>query len=349
MTRGAQLALAMALAWGAAGARAQDAAAAPPPVSVRLEPMRGGDPFKYVFELRPAATTPHELVADRRLLELEVRMPAEGRRRARKLTCRHPDAPRRVDEDRVERLGRPGEPAVWREWVDLRMYCWGRALTALEDGAEVGVAYGFRGRGRGRWIARPESDASERERDLRATRRIEGAPITFRAIPDPPPRTARDMPVVVSLSPIDARSGSAVVFRPAVRANAGRVRVYVRNDLWKLRVRGPLGSVECALERTPINPIIDFFQTLRGRGAIRAALDASQLCPSGSFELAGIYEITPVLDLPYGGEELEIEAVTGTFEGRPVPLRVRRGERPYVVQAPEDATFGDGSDARSAR
>src|SRR5690606_5340830 len=109
-------------------------------------------PFRYVLELRPGGAEPLEVLADRRVLRFEVR-PTEGRRR--RYTCRHPAAPRRVAEGRVRTLTLgSAQDASWREWIDLRMYCTGSALRALEAGATVTPTYGWPRATRTRWVAR---------------------------------------------------------------------------------------------------------------------------------------------------------------------------------------------------
>ena len=307
--------------------RAQEA----PGVLVRLEPYTRARPpsappdpaarYLYLFELTPAAWPSAEVVADRRLLRFEVR-PEGSRRRYR---CSHPDAPRRVPEERVKRLGAGSDQRTWREWIDIRMYCWGRALRAIDGGARVEVSYGFPRRGRGRWVARRATSEDE-------IRIVEGPELTFAAKPEPPPREG---PVRIELSPRDVRSGSALSFSVAIRANEGSQRVYVRDDLFSFAVDGPLGRVTCSVDRETIVPIIDFYRRLRGRGAARTSIAASRWCPEGTFDVAGVYDVSPVVDLVYDGERYGIEVVTGRFEGAPVPMRVRRGEHGYVEHVPE--------------
>jgi len=141
--------------------------------------------------------------------------------------------------------------------------------------------------------------------------------------------------VRLRLSSADVRTAGQLRFHLTVRAGEGeRPRIYLRNDLARFRVRGPLGEVECAVPRQPIVPIIDFYQRLGGRRGASVRIDAERYCPEDTFAAAGIYEVTPVVDLPYGGERYGFEAVTGTFEGRMAPIRIRRGSLGYVEQVP---------------
>lgn len=329
---GVLLALAVLLSAASAGAQGRGRTEPEPPgVAVRLSPYDApaaaegvedpGARYLYVFELAPSAWPTAEVVADRRLLRFTVH-PEGSRRRYR---CRHPDAPRRSPEGRVMRIGAGTERPVWREWIDLRMYCWGRALRALDEGARVEVEYGFRRRGRNRWVAR-QPDGEEEARSL------EGTELEVSAAPEPAPAEG---PIRVEMRPANVGSGDWLSFSIAIRANEGTQRVYLRDDLVSFLVDGPLGRATCAVPRENIVPIIDFYKRLRGRAAARTSIAAERWCPEGTFDVAGVYDVTPVVDLVYGGERYDIEAVTGRFQGRPTPVRVRRGEHEYLEQVPE--------------
>lgn len=318
-------------------ARADDAL-----VDVTLTPWSAYDgverPFRYIVEARPRGAEPVEVVADRRLLRFEVR-PTEGRRRFR---CRHPSAPRRVSEGRVRTLQAGGEGASWREWIDLRMYCTGRALDALEAGATVEPSYGWPRATRTRWVAR-RPDAPRRE----WVAHVDPAPITFTAVPEGEGTRRVDgeepTPIDVALSSTSARTGGGLVLRTSVRSREGTERVYVRPDAWSFHVRGPLGDVTCAIEMGGGSPPPDLFRRITRRRAARERLDADFFCPEHTFEVAGVYEIAPEVQLPHSGEEWELDAVTGRFRGPPAVIRITRGDRAYVEQVPERAEAADGA------
>jgi hypothetical protein len=141
--------------------------------------------------------------------------------------------------------------------------------------------------------------------------------------------------VRIALAPTSARSEPGLLFRVSVRARVGRERVYVRPDAWSFIVRGPLGDVVCALEPGGGPPAPDLYRRITERVAVRETLVAPDFCPPDTFELAGIYEVTPRLALEHSGEEYELNAVTGTFEGPTVPIRITSGERGYIEQIPE--------------
>lgn len=321
---------------GASGASADDDA----PLEVSLTPLVAPahhegpvrhEAWRRVLTLR--STRGQEVVRDRRLLEIEVR--PEGSRR--RLRCRHPDAPRRVDEGRVARM-EAGDR--YQEWVDLRMYCSGRARDALAaGGATLKVRYGFRRRSRRQWIARQEDErrpAFRADAELTWTAPVPEAPATNDGASrddasqddasQEAPETTPD--VRVSLSDQTTRATPRLVTR--VR---GSGRAYLRDDQWSFRISGPLGDAVCEVPRARIVPIVDFFSRLNSRGR-RETLDAGRYCPEDSFAVAGVYEVTPLLTLVHDGEEFELEAHTGTFTGEPAVFRIRR--RAYVEQSLED-------------
>ncbi|MGF1467793.1 MAG: hypothetical protein ACFCGT_16840 [Sandaracinaceae bacterium] len=416
MTR---LGLVVLLVWPAATAAGQAQPAPEPSAELSLLPMEEGGPFRYVVSLT-ATGGPADVVADRRLLAFDLTV--EGRRRP--VRCTHPEAPRRVDDARVRRLS-AGE--TWTEWVDLRMYCWGRELAALRSGATIQARYGFGRRGRGRWVLRAAGAEPDRHDlrelegptwtvpampDAQTTRRVEpraGFDVAGDADPDAPPGaelgagseagatadpgpaadataapgpsahaaadpgratdaavnpgTAADAaadpgratdataeaasppddaatppppsPVDVTMDARDVRRGTSLVLRVAVRAHDGRVRAYVRPDSWTFRVLRPDGaSVRCGILRGGGSPPPDLFAHLSERRAVRHRLDASFFCPDGTFEDAGIYEVTPKLRLDRSGDQWDLDAVTGRFVGPTVAIRVRRGPSGYVEQHP---------------
>lgn len=307
---------------------AASAQAADDLLEVELRPWAARDgverPFRYVLELRPRAEG-LEVVADRRLLRFEARV---GRRVHR---CAHPAAPARVSAGRVRALT-PDEP--WREWVDLRMYCTGSARDAVVAGAEVTGRFGWPRATRDRWVARRPADPT------RAWVGGVALPVLTVSAPPVPPTRFTDRegtpPVELALAATSARTGRGLALRVAVRAREGGVRVFVRPDAWHFSVRGPLGDVHCQVPTGGGPPPPELFRRLTRRGALRATLEASYFCPAGTFDLAGVYEITPMLRLPYDGEEWGFGAVRGELVGPPTAIRITHGQHGYLEQVPEE-------------
>jgi hypothetical protein len=297
----------------------------PAPLEIELRPATDGERHRYIVELRTTSTDPLDVAFDRRLLWFEA-TPAGSRRPIR---CRHPAAPTRVDEARVRTIVATSAPL--REWVDLRMYCFGRDLTRLDGGAALQPRYGFAGRGSTRrFVARTSPD------QRRPWSVINAAPFTLPAVaaaPPPAPSVEGEPPLVLALSPADRRTASSLTFAVSLRGRSGGpVRVYPRDDLITLTVAGPTGPHECGIARTVITPIVDFYQTVTARRSVRTVLDGPRYCPE-VFTEEGLYEVTPRIDLIYEGTG-RLEAFTGTIVGPPAAVRIRVGDRGYVERPP---------------
>jgi hypothetical protein len=291
----------------------------------RVAPTRA----EYLRVLRIAATewNDAEVKLDRRLVEFvvtETQPAARGRTRTRTWTCKHHDAARAArGEARAERLV-AGNPYV--EWLDLREYCWGDALRAVERGATMEASFGpKRAPNRRFWVARSPSLS------------VSVARVPFGAITTPFPRATSeaDASVRVSMSPIDAATTPSSF---SVTVSSGEShRVYLATDLFSFAVRGAVGKTACSIVRTQIVPLPDFFSRIAPRRSLSRRLDANAFCRD-AFPVAGIYEVTPRLTLPYrasqtpGGEN----ALTGEFVGEPAAVRIRRPGTPYVEQHLDD-------------
>jgi hypothetical protein len=141
----------------------------------------------------------------------------------------------------------------------------------------------------------------------------------------------------VSLRAADVSSEDRLSLHVTIRSSGPRVRVYLKDDLFRFRGRGPLGENECGLLRQPVVPIIDFFSRLSGRGSAGTRILASLAC-EGAFQVDGAYEVTPLVDLVYDGSRDGLEdVVTGTFEGEPALVRIREGDHGYVERGPTPA------------
>ncbi|MFT5356748.1 MAG: hypothetical protein ACI9KE_003974 [Polyangiales bacterium] len=278
-------------------------------ISVQIRPVEGHAP--WIYRLSVTSHDDQDVAFDRRLLRLEVHV--DGVRRPHK--CSHPDAPARSPESRAMSRGESHH-----EWIDLRMYCWGRALRALQTGnARITTRFGFKRRGRGRFVAR-------RDGERRPAHDVAGPELSWTYL------RAESTPGPVRLGLADQTSRGSVRFRPSLRAGNTRPHVYLRDDQYSFEVDGPNGHVSCVRQRLPIVPIPDRFRRLRSR-QIRENLDADYYCPEGTFDDPGIYSVTPVLNLPHSGESWGIEALTGVYEGSPGIIRVRT--RRYVLQNPD--------------
>lgn len=288
------------------------------PISMRLDAT--DNPWIYQFHVESHAE--QEVAIDRRLLEFSVQ-PEDSRRRFR---CRHPDQPRRGET----RSMTPGQ--IYSEWLDLREYCSGNALTALRrHNATINTRFGYSRGGRSRFVARREG--------RRPTLRIDGPSLAWENTPQEP----TDAPIRLSVS--DQRSRGQVRFITTIRAGVSeRPIVYLRDDLLRFVVRTPSGQeVHCVRPRQEIYPIRERFRRL-GRRMRRNVLAANHYCPADTFDEPGVYEVTPILTLPYGAEGFPFEALTGRFRGSPGVIHVR--SRRYHRQPIEDTSTLKGAPER---
>ena len=283
-------------------AAAQRRARVTGPLPIDAALLVGSSPYEY--RLSVSARADVELTADVRLLHLEVR-PA-GARRA--LTCDSPTRPRRVDASTVRSL-RAGQG--WSETFDVRMLCWGRALAALEGGAEVRGSFGS-----ARGVPAARAGSVE----------VHSAPIEAVTVSATALGVAPEGDVHVSLAPADAATGAHVSFRVTVRATRA-IRAWVRPDRVRFRVRSPSGSTRtCAISRGVGAPIADLFARVSTRSGPILSLDAGTYCGADAFSEAGIYEVTPLLDLDVDGRRWRLDTPQGTFEGRSTAVRIRAGQ-----------------------
>jgi hypothetical protein len=302
-----------------ASASAQRRALPPPPVELTFAPDATARESSHRWVVSLRATDEVEVLADRRLLWLEVR--SEGSRRA--LRCESPVRPRRADPSRSRSL-RSGE--TWAEWLDIRSVCWGAALRAIEGGADVTAHFGS-----ARW---------------RATIVAHDATGAWRELVQPSTHVAAHThesaaagAVRVALADADVASGQRLSLRVSVRAGDHPVRAWVRPDRVRFRVVAPDGASHvCFLPRGGGAPIPDLFARLGTRRGATLALDARQFCGRDVFAYEGVYEVTPILDLDASGEGWGMDTPLGTFEGQPAVVRIRSGERGYV-----ERPFGAGS------
>lgn len=335
MTRSLALVACLSVVVAASTARADDLA------SVRVEAWDALDgtaqPYRYVVSLR--ADQPIEAVVDRRLLAFEIR-PTGSRRRHR---CRHPRAPRRATSARRRTLS-AGE--VWREWIDLRMYCTGAALRALESGAEVRPSYGWRRPTTRLWIARVDGTATREW-----TGGAQPEPFAFPAI-ERPRETVRSgaaaeaapSPIELTLSSTTASRQASLYFGVRVSSREGSERIYLRPDYFSFLVRGPDGTPSsCRMAPSGGRPVSDLYRRITRRYGWTERLEARVFCDDHVFDRAGLYEVVPKVRAPHDGAEWRFEAVSGRFVGPTAIVRIlddASGE--YVEQAIVEP--GDGGE-----
>ncbi|MCB9667326.1 MAG: hypothetical protein H6715_04295 [Myxococcales bacterium] len=251
-----------------------------------------------------------DVLTDPRLFWFELEATASSR----KMRCMHPRAPRRQPGSKLLRslsVRHPQDPDAWQTDVDLRMYCKGSALKALAKGGLLIPHYGRRVRRGKRFVAR----ATDRSEDRIA--QVTGAPLML----DSEPKIAGSGPAILSMTRVERRVGTPVIFSTRLRAKHDASYVYVRPDQYRFLVSAPDKTVECRMERLNVTPIRDFFRKITPRRAIRHRLEAGAFCP-GLLTEPGIYEVVPELDLIHDGADNDLDALTGVVRGEPTIVKL---------------------------
>ena len=264
-----------------------------------LSPLPG-KAYSYELRLTSIGDEKLEVVFDPRRLKITIATPARGVRHV----CRHPQAAMEAKEERSIKL--EGRGQTWTELIDLTEYCYSEALEALQAGGTIEAEYG----------------------SASAVARIEVEATTVQTNAGRPSRPNADL-VRVRLGTTTARTPEALRFRVSLRSKSGAHWIYPRLDLWRFRVQGPEGTVECGPRRDRIKPIVDFYRRISPRRPWRETLVASYVCPD-VFDAPGVYEVTPIVDLLYTSPSEARRALTGTFYGPPSKVRLLgpRGARP---------------------
>lgn len=346
----------------AAGAHARDAAAADadagtpaPPTSLRLEVTARPDSLRWVFALVNTGTAPIQLVADRRLLWMEITpapepppAPGERRRRrarraARPVRCRAPDRPPSEDfspHTTVEPGGR------YTEGFDLRHLCGLRLPRALVPGATLAVHYGFADRQprAAHAIVLDGHTPPLTEVSVEQPIVVPGDPANWPP-PGPPPVQRGDPRVAVSVAGTPSAPtihGLTVTVRVA---NAGQypLRTFFRAGQIHFEITGPTGErISCRRPVRDYAPVRDFFVRLT-RGGVRETLVLGLICPAEAFTNQGVYRGQAIYESRVSGAALGFESFQGFAASPYFYFRLTRGSTPAGYQPlPTEDPFRSG-------
>jgi hypothetical protein len=346
------------------GARADEAASPlpPPPLALSLTPGTGGGPWKIRVE--NTGDVPVRIVADPRLLVLEVTPPAGFVDETAPKTKRA--APKKPEEPKPVRCSLPDDarPSIdegrelvipskrsWSATVDPLLYCFGaRERAALVSGAEVKARFGWPApaakpttRGRTKpavlgppFVAAPVGAAVGRVAPIKE---IEAAaPVTLTesvavtGATSTPPTSGRPLAVTMA-DALDVAKGNEISSTVTL-ANEGDKPVVLlfRPETLRFNVAGPAGSVACGSVRSVGSPIRELFSTLGVKGKSSLSVLLTAICPADTFDEAGIYRVTPVVDTSAAsGRPIGLKTWDDVATGqKPMLLRVRSQRRPPV-------------------
>lgn len=363
--------LALGLLAAPAGARADEAASplAPPPLALSLTPGTGGGPWKIRVE--NTGDVPVRIVADPRLVSLDVTPPAgfvDDTARTKRAAPKKPEEPKTVrcvlpdDARPATDEGRDLVVPAKRSWsatIDPRFYCFGaRERAVLVKGAEVKARFGWpppaagpatrdrRGRTKSAaltppFVAAPVGAAVGRVAPIKE---LEAAPV---ALTDDASGAAAATGASTSTSASTTTNGSSVavtmpealdvatgneISATVTVANEGDKPLVLlfRPETLRFDVAGPAGSVACGSVRRVGSPIRELYSTLGLKGKASLTVLLTAMCPSDSFDEAGVYRVTPVLDTTSAsGRPIGLKTWDEVAAGRaPMLLRVRAQHRP---------------------
>lgn len=312
------------------------------PLGFEVAPEAGSWRWRFVLSNRGDAPMP--VVADRRLVWVEVAPPAapqgvrRPRRRVRVARCVHDGRPASNEASPEVVLGAGDRYA---ESFDLRDLCNLRVPAGLAEGATVVFHYGFavprRGRTRlSRSVVRDER--TESVNDLTASVTVPAMPTAL--VPEEGHRPGAN-------NEEDAASGLGVTVRVgrAVTAAGLRAAVTVTNRsvhpqwaLWRpsllaFEVEPPTGArVLCnTLTRQP-SPHREHFVRFAGRARRSVSLVLADFCPLGTFDTAGVYHVRARYAAHPGADEYGLGRVfSGEVNSAQTVARVSRGRGAYVA------------------
>lgn len=344
------------------GVRADEAAALPPPpLALSVQPGTGGGFWKIRIE--NTGDVPVRLAADARLLVLEVTPPpgfvdpsaAKAKRAAAPQTsggaavirCVLPDDARpQVDEGRE--LVVPAKRS-WSAMFDPLLYCFGaRERAALASGAIVTAHFGWltpavragaKPSGARKapavappFVAAPVGAAVGR---VAPAKLLEAAPFTLEdnvvAPPALPPATSSQAFLVTTPETLDVKRGSEISTVVTIANQTDKpVTLLFRPEMLRFSVAGPAGSVACGSQRSVGSPIRELYSTVGVKGRASTQLLLTAICPADTFDEAGIYRVTPVLDTSgASGRTVGLRTFDGMISGsKPMLLRVRSRRHP---------------------
>jgi len=313
-----------------------------------FEVSPAADAWRWRFVLANRGTTPMPVVADRRLVWLEVAPPPvvpgarRVRRRARVVRCVH-DARPSTNERSPEVVLGPGER--YAEAFDLRDQCNLRMPAGLVAGARVVFHYGFvqprRGRVRlSRSVVRDERP--EAINDLTAAVEMPALPTDLvptngRSTPTPerdPGTPTLDLSLRVSRAATGAGLGVTVTVRnPSVHP----VSTLWRPSMFAFELDAPDGRrVLCeSLMREP-SAQLEYFARFAGRGRRSISLRLAEYCPLGAFDHPGVYLVRARFVSHASGAEYGLGRVfVGESNSPQAVTRVGRGHGAYTPFDPE--------------
>lgn len=299
-----------------------------PDVSLQIEPRLA---TRFRVTITNKGSSPLRLVADVRLLRLTIESvaPTDAKKKKKPETseCTLPASMRGDD---VLLTLPPG--SKWVDEFDVRLHC--LDLTEkLVEGATVTARFGW-SLPKNAKLAAPFA-VQPTTGDVAAAKEIVAAPIVLSSNVMPAPAVVNGAIAASGGGARSLGSGKDVDATIVLRNVSGEAKtLYARPQLVEARVINPRG------QETPCNgpsmkpaPIIDFATKLANNGTWQATVSISHLCPDGTFDRPGLYQILPSITLP------KMPQITNEVSGvvastKPQLVRIETGSKPFYDAAP---------------
>ncbi|MBX3226682.1 MAG: hypothetical protein KIT84_39325 [Labilithrix sp.] len=346
--------IAIALATTASdGAFAEEPATpAAPAVKLEVTPTASGP---WTMKITNGGEGPVRLAADPRLLSFELVPPGGGAIELDKpkkgapagpIRCALPDESR-PSTDEGRELVVPGKRS-WSATFDPFFYCFGaRERAALVKDAQVKARFGWRPVAtKGKTAAAPSppfalSPVGASVGKIDPVKELEADPVTLPDTISIAPKPAGSEPATPPPSvyltvpeTMDAAKGDDLTTTVSLVNETDRpIALLFRPDMVTFAVSGPGGSVACGAPRTIGSPIRELFVTVGVKGKTSLSILFTATCPSGTFDLPGLYRITPKLDTTNAsGRSINIKSWDDVATAKaPLLLRVRQPKRPTLT------------------
>jgi hypothetical protein len=327
--------LALALASASAPSRADKKKPEVPAAEASLHVTPGALGTPWTFEVTNADSTPLRVVADARLLTLDVTPGQDDEAHPTPKPTIHcslpPELHPSTDADRVRVLA-PG--ATYVEMFDPRMYCWsGREIAALAPGARVVARLGWPGHGHSPPFVTDEAIGGASRtgvKELRAEPVV--TPDELEEEGEEREQPARALSVSTAAR-IDAETSNSLEITVSVRNATSRpVRLMLRPETLAFKVESPAGVHHCSWGRRPAFPIAEVFRVIPPGGVTSTTVLLGAICPDGTFAKAGLYTVSSRIDTrSYSARQIGLDSFDGVVRAaEPTLVRIRRSLAPKL-------------------
>jgi hypothetical protein len=316
-------------------AKPKPAAPAAPAPAVKLTLDAPTTRGPWTMRVTNAGEIPVRIVADARLLTLELTPRGESK----PVRCELPGDMRPPDDLERPLVLAPGR--TYAETFEPRLYCFGgKRGAALAPGATAVARLGWPRRTHPPYEVSPIDGV---EPEVAPLASIESPPI---AVPDEPSPSfapaatpAADVPRLAlrGSEAVDAESLTRIAVTVTLR-NEGTRAVVVRfqPETLGFDLVGPGGVERCSWPTLPSAPTRELFTTLRPQSATSVTLALADYCPTRAFDRGGLFVLRPHLDTSRAsGADLGLR----TFDGEviataPTLVRLHQGAAPHRLVQP---------------